>query len=331
MTALAASTRPAQRAKTGNPPNAASRFVGVPAARLGPTAGQPVSAIEEPAETAAFAAWSRLRPRPVALRLAPWAVPTGLAGPDSLPHPTAAAPRRWVLQLLSGPALTYRRLGAAARPEPPGTGASLPATNFYTRTGAATSVAGQELPARDFGAQVQVRRLLTGCWSVGAGLDTTRMQLWQLPSRAFAPAGPDSSGWRRAVPGRPTWVTAAAGRYIVPVPLDSIAMWNIDQFWHAYRNGAVTAAVEVPTGATDTRVYFQPVGFNGLARAVPTAATRWSCNLPLGAPVVAVMLQVRSSQLYYGTQAITTQANQVVRPPLEALSKAEIVRRIRLL
>ena len=91
------------------------------------------------------------------------------------------------------------------------------------------------------------------------------------------------------------------------------------------------AAVEVPTGATDTRVYFRPVGFNGLARAVPTAATRWSCNLPLGAPVVAVMLQVRGSQLYYGTQAITTQANQVVRPPLEALSKAEIVRRIRLL
>ena len=166
-----------------------------------------------------------------------------------------------------------------------------------------------------------------------AGLDTTRMELWQQPARTFAPAGPDSSGWRRAVPGRPTWVASAApGRYAVTIPLDSIALWNIDQFWHAYHNGTVTTAVEVPAGATDTRVYFRPVGFNGLARTVATpSATRWSCRLPLGAPVVAVVVQIRGSQLYYGTQAVTTQANQVMQPPLEALSEAEIVRRIRLL
>ena len=163
-----------------------------------------------------------------------------------------------------------------------------------------------------------------------AGLDTTRMELWQQPARTFAPAGPDSAGWRRAAPGRPTWVAAAAGRYTVALPLDSIALWNIDQFWHAYRNGAVTTAVEVPAGATDTRVYFRPVGFNGLARAVATpSATRWSCRLPLGAPVVAVVVQIRGGQLYYGTQAVTTQANQVVQPPLEALTEAEIIRRIR--
>ena len=165
-----------------------------------------------------------------------------------------------------------------------------------------------------------------------AGLDTTRMQLWQLPPRAFAAAAPDSSGW--TVTGPRTWLAAAAnGRYTVTLPLDSIGSWNIDQFWHAYQNnGTVGVSVEVPGGASETRVYFRPVGYNGLARCVATAApTRWASNLPLGAAVVAVVLQVRGTQLYYGTQPVTTQANQVVQPQLEALSEAEIVRRIRLL
>ena len=43
------------------------------------------------------------------------------------------------------------------------------------------------------------------------------------------------------------------------------------------------------------------------------------------------MLQERGGQLYYGSQRLTTAANTVVTPTLEALSAAEIVRRIRLL
>ena len=166
-----------------------------------------------------------------------------------------------------------------------------------------------------------------------AGLDTTRMQLWQQPTRTFAPAGIDSSGWR---PVGATVRVTAAGQYTVTLPLDSIGNWNIDQFWHAYQhNGTVNAAVEVPAGASETRVYFRPVGYNGLARARSSssvvASTRFTSLLPLGAAVVAVVLQAREGQLYYGTQTVTTQAGQVIQPVLEPLAEAEIIRRIRLL
>ena len=164
-----------------------------------------------------------------------------------------------------------------------------------------------------------------------AGLDTTRMQLWNQPARTFATAI-DSGGWVRAAgPGR---IPIANGQYVVTLPLDSIGSWNIDQFWHAYQTAAsVAATVEVPTGAAETRVYFRPVGYNGLARgtAATPAATRWASLLPAGARVVAVVLQHRAGQLYYGTQALTVQAGQIVQPPMEALSEAEIIRRIRLL
>jgi hypothetical protein len=40
-----------------------------------------------------------------------------------------------------------------------------------------------------------------------AGLDTTRMQLWQLPPRPFLSLTPDSSGW--TTPPRPVWLTTA--------------------------------------------------------------------------------------------------------------------------
>jgi hypothetical protein len=169
------------------------------------------------------------------------------------------------------------------------------------------------------------------------GLDTTRMRLWKLPANAFAPTAPDSSGWvlswGGAPPFGPTPVIPTSGYYNTSVALDSISWWNLDQFWHAYRDqGSARATVVVPAGATATRVYFRPVGYNGLARCVAESSPdHWACNLPIGADVIAVVLQEREGQLYFGTQQVITQPNLVVTPTLQALSTAEIVRRIRLL
>lgn len=77
--------------------------------------------------------------------------------------------RRWTVQLLAGPALTYRRLGAAGGTAGP-TGGASPTANFLDRTGAAVSVPALERPAAGFGAQVQVRRELSGRWALSTGL-----------------------------------------------------------------------------------------------------------------------------------------------------------------
>ncbi|RZK43844.1 MAG: PorT family protein, partial [Hymenobacter sp.] len=73
------------------------------------------------------------------------------ARPDSTP--AAHAGRRWSLLLLAGPTLSYRTLGpaptlAAGRPD-------------FARL---------ERPAVGLGAQVQVRRVLSGRWAVAAGV-----------------------------------------------------------------------------------------------------------------------------------------------------------------
>ena len=174
-----------------------------------------------------------------------------------------------------------------------------------------------------------------------AGLDTTRMMLWNQPSSALAGTPGDSLGWQQfffvgviSTIRTPVQVPATAGNYSVAFPLDSIGNWNIDQFWHAYRNNpAGQVGVEVPTtaNATYTRVYFRPVGYNGLARCYQSAASasHWQALMPLGVEVIAVVLQERAGQLYYGTQRFNTAANLVVTPPLQALSAADITQRIR--
>ena len=173
---------------------------------------------------------------------------------------------------------------------------------------------------------------------LAASRDTTQMLLWKQPANSSIR---DSSGWLLATnpnsPGAsaPIRVPAAAGYYTAALPLDSISNWNIDKLWQAYQNKpAGIIGVEVPgVAAAVTRVFFRPVGLNGMARGFlnNSSTTRWNCFLPYGADVIAVVLQERGGQLYYGTQRLTTAANTVVTPTLEALSAAEIVRRIRLL
>ncbi len=186
-----------------------------------------------------------------------------------------------------------------------------------------------------------VQRLILTSPVPPAGLNTTRILLWKQPANASAGTARDSSGWLLATtpgsttPSNPIRMPATAGYYTAAIALDSISKWNIDQLWHIYQNSPIgPIGVEVPgTTATVTRVFFRPVGFNGVARANLSyaSATHWYCYLPYGADMVVVVLQERDGRLYYGTQRLTTATNAVAPPTLEALSAAEIARRIRLL
>jgi hypothetical protein len=174
------------------------------------------------------------------------------------------------------------------------------------------------------------------------GLDNTQMALWVRSASSSTGNLQDSTNWRLFTTPNPaspigvdlTYINATAGYYPVSFPLDSISNWNIDQFWRAYQNTASgPIGIEAPNSstATTTRVYFRPVGYNGLARCYLSASslTRWSSLMPYGADVIAVVLQERNGQLYYGTQRLTTQAGAVVTPTLQALSAADIIQRIR--
>lgn len=161
--------------------------------------------------------------------------------------------------------------------------------------------------------------------------DTTRQLLWQLPAKYV---GTDSLGWLSS--SAPP-VQSSAGLYQASIPLDSIGWWNIDQLWRAYQ-GASVARVEVETMAnqlSETRVYLRPVGYNGLSRLLPTSSpngslgTRWQQSMPVGADMLAVVLQSINGQLYYGTQRAVIQNGLVFKPILTAVSEAEAVRLIR--
>ncbi|GAA4364895.1 hypothetical protein GCM10023185_34780 [Hymenobacter saemangeumensis] len=166
---------------------------------------------------------------------------------------------------------------------------------------------------------------------VPAGLDTARtMTLWQQASSPGPASSNDSIGWV-PVGTSPVPIIPASpvNFYRAMIPLDSISWWNIDQLLAP--GPGTLVYVEVPQAA-ETKVYLRPVGVNGLARLyAPPGSLRWSGYMPLGFPMVAVVLQSRNDRLFFGTQALTVQANMVVQPQLEELPEAEILRRIRLL
>lgn len=133
----------------------------------------------EPAPTgpalAAATDLSGLLPRAVAMQVAAESAPAAPrpAAATSYEPPTVPLPR-WAVQVLAGPALTYRQLNS-----PAALFASLPARSL-----AAANVAELEHPALSGGAQVQVRRTLTEHWWLSAGLGyaeyATRLALRQV-------------------------------------------------------------------------------------------------------------------------------------------------------
>lgn len=122
-----------------------------------------------------------LAARRARLLLQALALPAPLvARPDSA-GPWLPPARRWSMLALVGPALSYRTTGQlftvqqsyAAAPAPTTT-----ASNFAGRTLSA-DLAALERPAAGLGAQVQVRRVLTGRWALalGAGYQEYATQL----------------------------------------------------------------------------------------------------------------------------------------------------------
>lgn len=95
-------------------------------------------------------------------------LPASLAArPDS--SPPAPPVRRWALLATAGPTLSYRTIGAAP-----------------TALGTRPDFAHIERPAAGLGAQVQVRRVLSGRWALAVGLGyqeyATRLALQQVDS-----------------------------------------------------------------------------------------------------------------------------------------------------
>ncbi|MBO2008173.1 hypothetical protein [Hymenobacter negativus] len=127
-----------------------------------------------------------LQARAVALQLAAGpALPQPQAATVAPNEPPASVRPRWAVQVLAGPALTYRQLSS---PASGGIGttspSSSPGTSFSSRTSSTTSVAELERPALGSGFQVNVRRSLTERWTLSAGLGyaeyATRLALQQV-------------------------------------------------------------------------------------------------------------------------------------------------------
>jgi hypothetical protein len=162
---------------------------------------------------------------------------------------------------------------------------------------------------------------------IPAAQDTTRQAVWRQTA-AFV--GTDSTGWE---PTNAPRVQTLPGVYRAALPLDSIGWWNIDQFWHAYYGTSLTQATVKTTASAfgETRVYLRPVGYNGIIQlwARNSSNTEWLNEVPVGADMIAVVLQSINGQLYYGTQRVTITNGMVITPVVSAVSEAEAVRLIR--
>jgi hypothetical protein len=170
---------------------------------------------------------------------------------------------------------------------------------------------------------------------VPAGAASGQQLVWQQLANII----PDSAAWSRPPSGDTVRTTTFPNGmnpvYTMPVPLDSVSWWNIDQTWSIYQTaslGVVTVQTPPITAPNigSTYVFLRAAGLNGLVRLYAGASpNRWPGQLPLGANMTVAVLQSINGQLYFGTQGITTQSGLVVTPTLTAVSEADAVRLIR--
>ena len=130
---------------------------------------------------------------------APLLLAAATAPPAPLaPRPDSAGPwlppaRRWSVLVLAGPTVSYRATGqlVAAQPSYAAIPSPTTAAGNFAGAASATSLAGLEQPAAGLGAQVQVRRVLTGRWALalGAGYQeyATRLALQVTSQQAASP------------------------------------------------------------------------------------------------------------------------------------------------
>ena len=117
------------------------------------------------------AAGQPAEPQVATLLRQPCPAPVRLARADTLPPRPLATVRRWAVQVVAGPALSARTLGAEQRfyPAIPNSN-SYPPANNSARNILSVSSPENEQAATGFGAEGQLHRQLNGRWSLGTGL-----------------------------------------------------------------------------------------------------------------------------------------------------------------
>ncbi|MGY3087823.1 cytoskeletal protein RodZ [Hymenobacter sp. UYAg731] len=245
----------------------------------------------QPAPTAASIAppaASRLSARPallpaqvVAVQRATWPelpAPQPVAVvPNPLPRPLAA---RWAVQVMAGPALTYRTLNTAAGLSAATSTSTSPPFVITPNNSIPTPVATLERPALGSAAQATVRRTLGGHWSLSAGLGyaeyASALALQQVRPTAIRsqPISPDSAA-ATGIHRRDTY-------RFVNVPVRVGYGWTLSGRWRVGLLAGAEAAVYVGGSSTEGSAcacQSQTWGFSG------SPYRRLSVGASLGAEV----------------------------------------------
>ncbi len=118
-----------------------------------------------------------------------WSRPEQLTNRDTLPRLPTLEPARWAIQVLGGPALTYRHFGSTSQLSAPGP--SPTGVNYYALN--KPSLPTLERPALAGVGEVSIRRRLPGPWSISAGLGYVEYAA-RLALQLVSPASPSRLG-----------------------------------------------------------------------------------------------------------------------------------------
>jgi hypothetical protein len=110
---------------------------------------------------------------------------------------------------------------------------------------------------------------------------------------------------------------------------DSLSWCNVDRLLRTSGGAQATVTINAGSQTSNTRVYLLCRSRNALL--TPNLINgEWALyGMPVGLDVVAVVLQLRGDQLYYGAQRTIIGPNLHLAPTLEALDPDEIARRVR--
>ena len=158
--------------------------------------------------------------------------------------PVLSPPARWAVQVLAGPALTYRHLGTA--PQPAGNVPVLASAN---------SIAELERPAVSGGALVSLRRYLGAHWSVSAGLGytdyATRLALRRISVPAASVANLDPSTFVHLADSFSTPIHLRDSYRMLTVPLRVGYSWQPRGRWRLGMQAGADAALYLGGRSTE--------------------------------------------------------------------------------
>lgn len=189
-----------------------------------------------------------LPPRPVAVQVAAGperAAPQSVTlVPSLLPRPFAS---RWAVQVVAGPALTYRALNSTLSLGP--VSSTSPPLIYKPANGTYPPVATLERPALGSAAQITVRRTLGGHWSLSAGLgyaeyaSALALQQVHTTTNRFLLNSPDSIS-STSIHRRDTY-------RFVTVPVRVGYAWTLSGRWRVGVLAGADAAVYVGGSSTE--------------------------------------------------------------------------------